>query len=58
MGEFIKVERFHCRRCDYITEDPDRIKMIRELRGKCPACQDGEGKGWTINYKNKIKLLR
>lgn len=49
------IRRFHCRRCDYITEDQDQIAWIEKLGGKCPACHDGEGKAWTKEYQPKVK---
>ena len=48
-----KVERFHCRLCDFITEDPMRIKRIKETGGKCPACGDGKPVKWKLKRKNK-----
>ena len=38
MGVIKKVERFICHSCGYITENPEQIKWIRKLGGKCPAC--------------------
>ncbi len=41
-----KVERFHCKSCDFITENPDTVKRIKE-GGKCPACSGGSHQEWT-----------
>ena len=49
------IRRFICHNCDYTTEDPDKIKWIEKLGGKCPACQDGQSKGWYAKYVHKPK---
>lgn len=41
-----QVERFYCRRCDYITEDKLEIERIKEARA-CPVCNNGKTKGWV-----------
>lgn len=41
-----KVERFCCKRCGYITEDPLRIRFIKEHHEYCPACDDGKPAVW------------
>jgi len=43
-----KVERFHCRKCGYITETPHIVHDIK-MGGKCPACQDGKSIMWVKN---------
>ena len=47
------VKRFHCPKCDFMTEDKNRVKSIEENGGKCPACQGSRGVGWASTYKRK-----
>ena len=47
-----KVERFHCKRCDYITEYPITIGNIKNT-GICPACQNGKPISWTHKEEEK-----
>ena len=56
MGEFTQVERYYCHKCDYITEDPVRLKRIRKLGGKCPACNNGEPAKWEHKTGSKYEL--
>jgi len=50
------VERFHCPRCGFITEDPGEIKWIKEHGEKCPVCRDGKTKLWSITKKEGIEM--
>ena len=49
-----QVERFHCKRCDYVTENDYIIEQIKK-KGVCPACQNGKGKCWVSDYTREDK---
>lgn len=53
-----KVTRFYCPKCNFMTYDEDQIAMIEKLGGKCPACQDGEGKSYQLSIHNQTKTPR
>jgi hypothetical protein len=48
------IRRFHCPRCDYMTEDAGQIEMIEKLGGKCPACHDGKPRVWSHTLKDAV----
>ncbi len=56
-GSITKVERFHCRRCDYITEEPGTIELIRKT-GTCPACHNGRSKAYSMTHKEAMERER
>ena len=47
------IEEFSCHLCGYITRDKYKIAMVKKT-GKCPACFNGEHKGWYSTNKNHI----
>jgi hypothetical protein len=42
----IKIERFYCPICDYVTEYQPTIEQVKKT-GICPACQNGHGTSWS-----------
>ena len=46
-----KVERFYCPKCDYTTERPELIKLIKK-GWDCPVCNNGKAEAWTQEVNN------